>query len=224
MTGSAGAFRDGWFVVSQGKQIRVLIADDHPMIRDGLAMAIHSQPDMVLVGAATGGHEAVALFQLHRPDVMLMDLVMPDLGGIDAIDRIRQDFPQARIIVLTTYSGDIQAARALKAGASGYLLKSMLSTELVDTIRRVHMGQRRIQPEIASEIASHIDADRLSEREVDVLTQVATGSSNKQIGVKLHISEDTVKGHMKNILAKLKANDRTHAVLIGMKRGYLKPE
>lgn len=194
------------------------------MIRDGLAMAIHSQPDMVLVGAATGGHEAVALFQLHRPDVMLMDLVMPDLGGIDAIDRIRQDFPQARIIVLTTYSGDIQAARALKAGASGYLLKSMLSTELVDTIRRVHMGQRRIQPEIASEIASHIDADRLSEREVDVLTQVATGSSNKQIGVKLHISEDTVKGHMKNILAKLKANDRTHAVLIGMKRGYLKPE
>jgi DNA-binding NarL/FixJ family response regulator len=153
-----------------------------------------------------------------------MDLLMPDLGGIDAIDRIRQRFPQARIIVLTTYSGDIQAARALKAGASGYLLKSMLSTELVDTIRRVHMGQRRIQPEIANEIAAHFEADTLSEREIDVLSLVATGSSNKQVGTALHISEDTVKGHMKNILSKLKANDRTHAVLIAMKRGYLKPE
>jgi DNA-binding NarL/FixJ family response regulator len=207
--------------LSQEKQIRVLIADDHPMIRDGLAMAINSQPDMTLVGAANGGYDAVRLFEEHQPDVMLMDLLMPDLGGID---RIRQRFPQARIIVLTTYSGDIQAARALKAGASGYLLKSMLSTELVDTIRRVHMGQRRIQPEIANEIAAHFEADTLSEREIDVLSLVATGSSNKQVGTALHISEDTVKGHMKNILSKLKANDRTHAVLIAMKRGYLKPE
>jgi DNA-binding NarL/FixJ family response regulator len=194
------------------------------MIRDGLSMAIRSQPDMALIAEATGGYEAVKLFREHHPDVTLMDLMMPDLSGIDAIARIRQDFPQARIIVLTTYSGDIQAARALKAGASGYLLKSMLSTELVDTIRRVHMGQRRIQPEIASEIASHLDADALSEREVAVLAEVATGSSNKQIGSTLGISEDTVKGHMKNILSKLAANDRTHAVLIAMKRGYLKPE
>lgn len=194
------------------------------MIRDGLAMAINSQPDMTLVAAANGGYDAVRLFEEHQPDVMLMDLLMPDLGGIDAIDRIRQRFPQARIIVLTTYSGDIQAARALKAGASGYLLKSMLSTELVDTIRRVHMGQRRIQPEIANEIAAHFEADTLSEREIDVLSLVATGSSNKQVGTALHISEDTVKGHMKNILSKLKANDRTHAVLIAMRRGYLKPE
>jgi DNA-binding NarL/FixJ family response regulator len=201
-----------------------MIADDHPMIRDGLSMAIRAQPDMVLVAEATGGQEAVRLFRNHKPDVTLMDLMMPDLNGIDAIARIREGFPMARIIVLTTYSGDIQAARALKAGASGYLLKSMLSTELVDTIRRVHMGQRRIQPEIASEIASHMDADALSEREVDVLKAVATGSSNKQVGTMLGISEDTVKGHMKNVLAKLKANDRTHAVLIALKRGYLKQE
>lgn len=194
------------------------------MIRDGLAMAIRSQPDMALVAEATGGYDAVRLFQEHKPDVTLMDLMMPDLGGIDAIARIRAQNPQARIIVLTTYSGDIQAARALKAGASGYLLKSMLSTELVDTIRRVHMGQRRIQPEIASEIASHLDADSLSEREIDVLALVATGSSNKQVGAKLRISEDTVKGHMKNILSKLNANDRTHAVLIAMKRGYINPD
>ncbi|HEY8997765.1 MAG TPA: response regulator transcription factor [Edaphobacter sp.] len=210
--------------MTQAKQIRVLIADDHPMIRDGLAMAINAQTDMTLVAQASGGYEAVSLFKQHKPDVMLIDLLMPDLGGIEAIDRIRQDFPQARIIVLTTYSGDIQAARALKAGASGYLLKSMLSTELIDTIRRVHVGQRRIQPEIASEIASHIDADALSQREVEVLSLVARGSSNKQVGVALHISEDTVKGHMKNILAKLKANDRTHAVLLAMKRGYLEPQ
>jgi DNA-binding NarL/FixJ family response regulator len=201
-----------------------MIADDHPMIRDGLSMAIRAQPDMMLVAEATGGKEAVRLFSDHKPDVTLMDLMMPDLNGIDAIARIREGFPMARIIVLTTYSGDIQAARALKAGASGYLLKSMLSTELVDTIRRVHMGQRRIQPEIASEIASHMDADTLSEREIDVLKAVATGSSNKQVGTMLGISEDTVKGHMKNVLAKLKANDRTHAVLIALKRGYLKQE
>ena len=201
-----------------------MIADDHPMIRDGLSMAIRAQSDMILVAEATGGQEAVRLFRDNKPDVTLMDLMMPDLNGIDAIARIREGFPMARIIVLTTYSGDIQAARALKAGASGYLLKSMLSTELVDTIRRVHMGQRRIQPEIASEIASHMDADTLSEREIDVLKAVATGSSNKQVGTMLGISEDTVKGHMKNVLAKLKANDRTHAVLIALKRGYLKQE
>ena len=210
--------------MEQGTPIRVMIADDHPMIRDGLSMAIRAQSDMILVAEATGGQEAVRLFRDNKPDVTLMDLMMPDLNGIDAIARIREGFPMARIIVLTTYSGDIQAARALKAGASGYLLKSMLSTELVDTIRRVHMGQRRIQPEIASEIASHMDADTLSEREIDVLKAVATGSSNKQVGTMLGISEDTVKGHMKNVLAKLKANDRTHAVLIALKRGYLKQE
>ena len=173
------------------------------------------------MGEATNGDEAVVEFKRLRPDVTLMDLQMPGLNGIAAIEAIRADFPKAKIIVLTTYSGDVQASRAFKAGASGYLLKSMLRTELVSTIRDVNLGRKRIPPELASSIAEHLSLDYLSAREVEVLRSVAAGNSNKIVADDLSISEDTVKGHMKNIMAKLGANDRTHAVLIAIKRGFL---
>ena len=201
--------------------IRVLCVDDHPLMRDGIEFALQSQRDLELVGQAVDGEEAVKLFRELKPDVTLMDLQMPGMNGIATIEAIRSEFPRARIIVLTTYSGDVQAARALKAGAVGYLLKSMLRNELIGTIRTVHAGGRRIPPEIASELAEHISADSLSPREIEVLRCVAAGRSNKIVADELTISEDTVKGHMKNILAKLGANDRTHAVLIAMKRGFL---
>jgi DNA-binding NarL/FixJ family response regulator len=175
---------------------------------------------MLLVGQAFDGEEALRLFREHRPDVTLMDLQMPGMSGLAAIEAIRKDFPRARIIVLTTYSGDVQAARALKAGAAGYLLKGMLRNDLINTIRTVHAGGRRIPPEIASELAEHISADALSSREIEVLRSVATGHSNKLVADELSITEDTVKGHMKSILSKLGANDRTHAVLIAIKRGF----
>lgn len=202
-------------------QIRVLCVDDHPFMRDGIAFALQSQKDMDLVGQAVDGDEALKYFRELRPDVTLMDLQMPGMNGIATIEAIRNEFPKARIIVLTTYSGDVQAARALKAGAVGYLLKSMLRNELIDTIRTVHAGGRRIPPEVASELAEHMSADALSAREIEVLRSVASGHSNKIVADELTISEDTVKGHMKNILSKLGANDRTHAVLIAMKRGFL---
>jgi len=202
-------------------RIRVLCVEDHPLMRDGIAFALQSQDDMELVGQAVNGEEAVKLFRELRPDVTLMDLQMPGMNGLTAIEKIRADYPKARIVVLTTYSGDVQASRALKAGVSGYLLKSMLRTELVGTIRAVHGGARRIQAEVASELADHFTADALSQREVEVLRSVAGGNSNKIVADALDISEDTVKGHMKNILSKLGANDRTHAVLIAMKRGFL---
>ena len=202
-------------------QIRVLCVDDHPLMRDGIAFALQSQKDMDLVGQAVDGDEALKYFRELRPDVTLMDLQMPGMNGIATIEAIRNEFPKARIIVLTTYSGDVQAARALKAGAVGYLLKSMLRNELIDTIRTVHAGGRRIPPEVASELAEHMSADALSAREIEVLRSVASGHSNKIVADELTISEDTVKGHMKNILSKLGANDRTHAVLIAMKRGFL---
>jgi DNA-binding NarL/FixJ family response regulator len=176
---------------------------------------------MELVGQAVDGEEALRLFRELRPDVTLMDLQMPGINGIATIEAIRNEFPKARIVVLTTYSGDVQAARALKAGAVGYLLKSMLRNELIGTIRTVHGGGRRIPPEIASELADHMCADALSPREVEVLRSVAAGHSNKIVADELAISEDTVKGHMKNVLSKLGANDRTHAVLIALKRGFL---
>ena len=207
--------------MSASERIKVLCVDDHPLVRDGIAFALQQQPDMELVGEATNGVEAIAAFRRHRPDVTLMDLQMPEMNGIEATTAIRKEFPNARIVVLTTYSGDIQASRALKVGAVGYLLKGMFRTELIQTIRSVHAGQRRIPPEIASQIAEHFSADALSSREIEVLRVVATGCSNKIVADKLFISEDTVKGHMKNILAKLQANDRTHAVLIAMKRGFL---
>lgn len=201
--------------------IRVLCVDDHPLMRDGIAYALQSQKDIALVGQAVDGEEALRLFRELKPDITLMDLQLPGMHGIATIEAIRSDFPKARIIVLTTYSGDVQAARALKAGALGYLLKSMLRNELIGTIRMVHAGGRRIPPEIASELAEHMSADTLSTREIEVLRHVAAGNSNKIVADELGISEDTVKGHMKNILSKLGANDRTHAVLIAMRRGFI---
>ncbi|MEO8025145.1 MAG: response regulator transcription factor [Bryobacteraceae bacterium] len=201
--------------------IRVLSVDDHPLIRDGIAFALQDQENILLIGEATNGEEAVALYETHLPDVTLMDLQMPVMNGIEAISAIRSKHPGAKIIVLTTFSGDIQAKRAFKAGAFGYLLKDMLRKELVETIRAVHRGIRRVPPEIAREIAEHLGAEELTEREIEVLRSVAAGSSNKIVGGQLGISEETVKSHMKNILGKLEANDRTHAVMIAMKRGFL---
>jgi DNA-binding NarL/FixJ family response regulator len=195
--------------------------DDHPLLREGIAAVIEGQADMTLVAEATNGQEAIESFRKHRPDVALMDLRMPDMNGIEAIRAIRTEFPTARIVVLTTYAGDVQALGALKAGASGYLLKSMLRKDLLDTIRTVHAGKRRIPPEIASEIAEHAADDALTGREIDVLRRVGSGNSNKQIAVQLAISEGTVKAHMKSILPKLGAHDRTHAVMIAVKRGIL---
>jgi DNA-binding NarL/FixJ family response regulator len=203
------------------KRIRVLCVDDHPLVRDGIAFALQHERDMELVAEASNGVEAVTAFRKHLPDVTLMDLRMPEMNGLEATLAIRKEFPRARIVILTTYSGDVQASRALEAGAVGYLLKLMLRTELIDTIRCVHAGHRRIPPEIASEIADHYSADMLSLRELEVLRSVAVGCANKIVADRLCISEDTVKGHMKNILAKLEANDRTHAVTIAMKRGFL---
>jgi DNA-binding NarL/FixJ family response regulator len=190
-------------------------------MREGIAAVIGRQQDMVLVGEATNGREAIESFRLHRPDVTLMDLQMPEMSGIDAIIAIRREFSSARIIVLTTYQGDVHARHALKAGASGYLLKNMLRMDLVDTIRAVHAGRRRIPPEVAAELAEHIIDDDLSEREIDILTRVAQGNSNKIIASQLEVSEATVKYHLQSALSKLGANDRTHAVTIAVKRGFI---
>lgn len=200
-------------------RIRILTVDDHQLLREGIAAVLAGQPDMVLIAQASGGREAIDSFRQHRPDVTLMDLRMPDMSGIEAIGVIRGEFPGARIIVLTTYAGDVQAAAALKAGASGYLLKNLVRKELLDTIRAIHAGKRRVPPEIATEIAEHVADDALTEREVEVLRGVAGGKSNKVIALELGISEGTVKTHMKSILPKLDASDRTHAVMIALRRG-----
>ena len=201
--------------------IRILTVDDHPMLREGIAAVLSSEDDMILVAEASNGREAVEQFRTHHPDVTLMDVQMPEVNGIDAIVKIRDEFPKARIIVLTTYTGDVQATRAFKAGASGYLLKSMVRKELIDTIRMVHAGKKKIPNEIAVEIAQHHSDDALTEREIEVLRQVAAGNANKMVGQLLHISEETVKAHMKSILSKLGANDRTHAVTIAVRRGII---
>ena len=201
--------------------IRILTVDDHPLLREGIAAVIEGQSDMQLVGEAANGLEALQVFRDCRPDVTLMDLQMPEMNGVDAIGAIHREFPDAKVVVLTTYQGDAQALRAFKAGASGYLLKSMLRRELVDTIRSVHAGRRRIPPEIAAGIAEHASDDALTSREIEVLRQVADGNGNKRIAHLLRISEETVKAHMKNILAKLAANDRTHAVTIAVRRGII---
>ncbi len=203
------------------RSIRILTVDDHPVLRDGLAAIIAGQADMALVGEAANGAEALEQFRNLRPDVTLMDLQMPRMNGVDAIIAIRKEFVQARIIVLTTYVGDAQAMRALKAGAVGYLLKSTLRTDLLGTIRAIHAGRRHIPPEIAQEIAFHAADDALSEREIAVLTFAGQGKANKEIAWLLTISEDTVKAHMRNIFAKLDANDRTQAVTLAMRRGII---
>lgn len=204
-------------------RIGILVVDDHPLLREGIAAVIGGQPEMRLVAEATNGVEAIEQFTVHRPDITLMDLQMPEMNGIDAIAAIRAHSPSARIVVLTTYHGDVQALHAFKAGASGYLLKSMLRKELIDTIRLVHAGGTRIPPEIASEIAKYMASEALSAREIEVLRQVAGGNANKRVAVHLGISEETVKAHMKSILSKLSANDRTHAVTIALKRGIIEP-
>jgi DNA-binding NarL/FixJ family response regulator len=201
--------------------IRILTVDDHALLREGIAALVHTDPDMKLVAEASNGQEAVEKFRLHRPDVTLMDLQMPGVNGVDAIGRIRDEFPDARIIVLTTYSGDVQALRALKAGARAYILKGHVHKELLETIRAVHAGQKRIPPEIASELAQHAADDDLTAREIDILRLIAAGNANKQIADQLSIGEATVKSHVTNILSKLGANDRTHAVTIGIKRGII---
>jgi DNA-binding NarL/FixJ family response regulator len=202
-------------------QIRILTVDDHPVLRRGIAAILEGEPDMVVVAEASNGREAMTLFRSHLPDITLMDLQMPEMNGNDTIDAIREEFPDARIIVLTTYSGGAQAVRAFKAGACGYLLKSMVRKELVETIRIVHAGRKRIPSEIAVEMAEHHAADILTEREVDVLRLVAAGNSNKMVADHLAISEETVKGHMRSILSKLGTDDRTHAVTIALKRGII---
>jgi len=201
--------------------IRVLSADDHPLLREGIAALVNAESDMKLVAEAANGQEAIEKFRLHRPDVTLMDLQMPGLNGIEAIIGIRSEFPNARIIVLTTYAGDVQALRALKAGARGYLLKGHVRRELLDTIRAVHAGQKRIPAEVATELADHAADDELSSREIDVLRLIAAGNANKEIAGQLGIAEETVKSHITNILAKLGANDRTHAVTTALKRGII---
>lgn len=203
------------------RQIRILTVDDHPILREGIAAVIHGEQDMSIVGEASNGREAIELFRSKRPDVALMDLQMPDLNGIEAIASIRREYPQARIIVLTTYGGDVLARRALRAGATGYILKSMIRRDLLEAIRAVHTGRRYIPPQIAAELADHYVEDDLSDREIEVLREVAAGTSNKVIASHLSISEATVKAHMKNILLKLGASERTHAVSIATTRGFL---
>ena len=201
--------------------IRILTVDDHPLLRKGIAALVNGEPDLKLVAEASNGKEAIEAFRSHRPDVTLMDLQMPGVDGLEAIGAIRRDFPEARIIVLTTYSGDTKVLRALKAGARAYILKGYVHKELLDTIRSVHAGQKRIPPEIAAELADHAMDDLLTEREIDVLKLIAAGNSNKQIADQLTIGEATVKSHVTNILSKLGANDRAHAVTIGLKRGII---
>jgi DNA-binding NarL/FixJ family response regulator len=204
-----------------GNRIRILTVDDHPLILEGIASVLQRQPDMELVGEASDGYQAIEAFAKLKPDVALIDLQMPGMNGIDTIVAILEKWPGARCVVLTTYAGDVQATRALKAGAKGYLLKSMLRKDLIDTIRTVHSGKSRIPAEIATELASHLTSDALSAREIEVLRMVGEGCSNKIVADHLKISEDTVKGHMRSILSKLNANDRTHAVMIAVKRGFI---
>lgn len=203
------------------KLIRVLTVDDHSLLRKGIAALVNAEPDMKLIAEASNGQEAIESFRLHRPDVTLMDIQMPGLNGIEAINRIQSEFLDARIIVLTTYTGDAQVVRALRAGARAYILKGHVHRELLETIRAVHAGQKKIPPDIAAELAEHATDDELTQREMDVLRLIAAGNSNKLIADQLSIGEATVKSHVTNILSKLGANDRVHAVTIGLKRGII---
>jgi DNA-binding NarL/FixJ family response regulator len=203
------------------KKITILAVDDHPVLRQGIAALIGAQSDMTLVAQAANGREAIQQFRAHQPDVTLMDLQMPELNGLDAMITIRGEFPDARVIVLTTYTGDVQARRALQAGARAYLLKNSLHKELLDTIRAVHAGRKNLSPEISFELAEHAAEETLSPLEVRVLRLIAEGNSNKEIAATLSATEDSVKGHVRNILSKLGANDRTQAAMIGVKRGII---
>ena len=209
---------------SIGGSIRILTVDDHPLLREGIAALINSETDMELVAEASDGEEAIEQFRRHRPDVTLMDLRMPNLNGTEAISRIRNEFPDAKIIVLSTYAGDVQVLRAIKAGARGYIVKGHVHRELLEAIRSVHAGHKRIPPEIAAELAEHAGDDALSSREIGVLRLIAAGNANKQIADKLAIEETTVKSHISSILSKLGANDRAHAVNIALKRGIIELE
>ena len=201
--------------------IKVLAVDDHPLVRKGIASILSNEGDMQLVGEAGNGREAVDLFRQHHPDVVLMDLRMPDMDGVQATQAIRKEYPEARIIALTTYAGDVQVQRALKAGARGYILKGRVHRELLEAVRAVHAGQKRIPAEVAAQLADHAGESGLSVREIDVLQLIAAGNANKEIAAQLAIAEETVKSHVTSILAKLDANDRTHAVTIGLKRGII---
>jgi len=201
--------------------IRILAVDDHPLVRKGIVGLVADEPDMTTVAEASNGREAIQQFRIHRPDVTLMDLQMPEMNGLDAIVAIRGEFPEARIIVLTTYTGDVQVLRALKAGARAYLLKTLLHKELLETIRAIHAGKRTVSPEISFQLAEHTADDALTPGEISVLHLIAEGNANKQIADRLSIAEETVKGRVKNILSKLGANDRTHAAMIGLRRGII---
>jgi DNA-binding NarL/FixJ family response regulator len=201
--------------------MRILAVDDHPLFRQGIAALLSTQRDMKLVAEASTGREAIQQFRMHRPDITLMDLQMPDMSGVDAMITIRNEFPDARIIMLTTYTGDVRILRAMKVGARAYLVKSSLDKELLETIRAVHAGKKALSPEASLEVAEHAREDPLTPAEIDVLRLIAAGNPNKQIATQLSITEDTVKGRVKNILSKLGANDRTHAAVIGLKRGII---
>ncbi|MGB8771341.1 MAG: response regulator transcription factor [Candidatus Korobacteraceae bacterium] len=201
--------------------IRILGVDDHPLVRQGIAGLVGVQPDMTLVAEASTGREAIQQFRTHHPDITLMDLQMPEMSGLDALIAIRNEFPEAKVIVLTTYAGDVQIVRALKAGAQAYLLKNTLHKELLETIRAVHAGKKALSPEASYEVAEHATDDALTPAEIAVLRLIAAGNANKQIADQLSITEETVKSRVKNILSKLGANDRTHAAMIGLKRGII---
>ena len=202
-------------------QIRILAVDDHALVRQGISVLLDTESDMALVAEASNGREAIQQFRAHRPDITLMDLQMPEMNGLDAITAIRGEFPDAKIIVLTTYRGDVQILRALKAGAQGYLLKNTIHKELIETIQAVHGGKKALSSEASFEIAEHATDDALTPAEINVLRLIAAGNANKQIADQLSITEETVKGRVKNILSKLGANDRTHAAMIGLKRGII---
>jgi DNA-binding NarL/FixJ family response regulator len=209
--------------MSDSSVIRILTVDDHPLFRSGVAALLASQPDMQLVGEAANGREAILQFRTHQPDVTLMDLQMPEMNGLEATIAIRAEFPEARIIVLTTFAGDVQVLRALQAGARGYLLKTLLDKELLSTIRSVHGGKKTLSAEASYQLAEHATDESLTPAEVEVLRLIAAGNANKQIADRLAVTEDTIKGRVKNILSNLGANDRTHAAIIGMKRGIIDP-
>jgi DNA-binding NarL/FixJ family response regulator len=208
-------------MTADSSSIRILAVDDHALLREGIAALVAGQSDMSLVGEASNGREAIHQFRTHRPDITLMDLQMPEMNGLDAMIAIRGEFPEARIIILTTYTGDVQVLRALKAGARAYLLKNLLHKELLETIRAVHAGKKTVSPDVSFQLAEHATDDALTPAEVRVLRLIAEGNANKEIAAQLSISEETVKGQVRNILSKLGANDRTHAAMIGVKRGII---